>query len=325
MSAVRRTRQSGELAVAVGRQFDLLDLPTALDRRQRVLRAGLVPPHGDAVLAGQRHAQQLLGVDVELRAEAATDRRCDDPHLVLGYAQGDRRHHLEDVRDLGGRVQGDVAAERLRHGDDGAGLHGHRDQPLLHVALAHRVGGGGERLVDRTLVLLDLECPRVARVGPEVVVDDDPVGQGVLEVDHGFQRLVLDVDRLDRVAGRRLVPGDHDRDPVAHVVHLVLGQREVRRVLHVVRDRPRARHRCRPQVGDVGARVGGDDAGQLECAGHVDTGDAGVGVGAAQHREVQGAWDIEVVGEPGLAREQGGVLPTQHALADHRGGWRGFG
>ena len=30
----------------------------------------------------------------------------------------------------------DVAAERLRHGDDGPGLHRHRDQALLDVALA---------------------------------------------------------------------------------------------------------------------------------------------------------------------------------------------
>ena len=71
---------------------------------------------GHAVLAGERDAEQLLGVDVELRAEAAADRRGDDAHLVLGDAERERHHDLEDVGDLRGRVEREVAAERLGHG-----------------------------------------------------------------------------------------------------------------------------------------------------------------------------------------------------------------
>ena len=67
----------------------------------------------------------------------------DDAELVLGDAERDGDHHLEHVGDLGGGVQRDVAAERLRHGDDGARLHRHRDQALLDVALADGVGGVG--------------------------------------------------------------------------------------------------------------------------------------------------------------------------------------
>ena len=103
----------GQPAVLVGGQLDVLDLPAALDGGQGVLGALLVPPHGHAVLPGQGHAQQLLGVHVELRAEGAADLGGDDPHLVLGDAEREGRHDLEDVRDLRGRVERRAPAERL--------------------------------------------------------------------------------------------------------------------------------------------------------------------------------------------------------------------
>ena len=66
-------------------------------------------------LAGEGDAEQLLGVDVELGAEAAADRRGDDAELVLGDAERERQHDLQDVRDLRGGVEGEVAAEGLGH------------------------------------------------------------------------------------------------------------------------------------------------------------------------------------------------------------------
>ena len=204
MSASRRTRTAVQLAVGVGGQLDVLDLAAAVDRRQGVLRARLVPAHGDAVALGEGHAQQLLGVDVELRSEATADGRGDDADLLLGEPEGDRRHDLEDVRDLRRRVQRDVAAERLGHGDDGPRLHRHRDQALLDVALLDGVGGGGEGGVDLALGALDLERPGVAAVGAEVVVDDDAVGQGVLEIDDRRRAARTRRRRARRHRGRRL-------------------------------------------------------------------------------------------------------------------------
>ena len=243
----------GQPAVLVGGQLDVLDLPAALDGGQGVLGSALVPPDGHAVLPRQGHAQQLLGVHVELRAERASDLRCHDPHEVLGDAESDGRHDLEDVRDLRRRVERRPPAERFRHRDDRTGLHGHRDEPLLDVALLDGVRGGGERGVDR--LLADLELPGVRLVRTGVVVDDHAVGQRVFEADHGFERLVLDVDGAERVLGFGLAPGQHHGHGVAHVAGLRHGHRVVRRVLHVGRHRPRAghgrahgpagRHRCR--------------------------------------------------------------------------------
>ena len=312
-----------ELAVGVGRQLDVLDLAAPVDGALRVLGALLDPSHRPAVLLGQRQHEQLVGVDVELRTEPAADRRRDHPHLLLGEAERDRRHHLEDVWDLGGGVERDVAAERLGHRRTGAGLHRHRDQALLHVALLHHVRRVGEGPIDR--VVVEVELPRVGDVRAEVVVDDRGVGEGVLEVGDRRQRVVLDLDGLERVACRGGRLGDHHRHAVADVADLVDRERVVGRVLHVLGDRPGAGHRAGPRVHEVGAGVGGDDAGQRQGGLHVDRGDAGVGVGAAQDRHVQRARDVEVVGEAGLAGEQGRVLPAPHPGADDRGGRRSVG
>ena len=67
---------------------------------------------GQAELVGQGDGQHLVGVDVELCAEAAAHRGSDDPELALGDAGGGGDHHLEDVRDLGGAVERDLAAVR---------------------------------------------------------------------------------------------------------------------------------------------------------------------------------------------------------------------
>ena len=311
--------QPGELAVGVGGELDVLDLAAAVDRRLGVLRPGLVPAHGQLVPAGQREAEQLLGVHVELAAEPAADGRRHDPYLVLGQAERDGRHQLEDVGHLRRRVERDVAAEGLGDGDDGARFHRHRQQPLLHVALADGVDGGLEGLVDGAVLALDLERPRVARVGAEVLVDDRGVGERILQVDHRRQRLVFDFDGLDRVAGGRLAGGDNGDDAVTDVADLAHRQRVVGRVLHVVGDRPRARHRGRPRVLEVGAGVDGDDAGHGGRGRGVDRGDAGVGVRAAGEGEVERARDGEVVGEAGFAREERRVLPAQEPLADDPG------
>ena len=80
-------------------------------------------------------------------------------------------------------------------------------------------------------------------VGPalDVVADDRRVRvERLAGVDHRSQRLVLDVDQLERVAGRVAVLGDDERDLLALEAHLVGGQHG----LHVVGQR---RHPRQPQ------------------------------------------------------------------------------
>ena len=268
MSARRCTRTAVTLPFVVGGQLHVLDLAAALDGGVGVLAAALGPPGRHPELPGHRQGDELLGVDVELRAEAAADRRGDHPQLVLGHAGGGGQHHLEDVGDLRGRPHRVLAAVGLGHDRHAAGLHGRRDQALLEVALLDGVGGVGEGGVDG--VLVRDQRPVVGLVGAEGVVDHDPVRQRVLQVDDRLQRLVVDDHRADGV-GRLVAAVRHDdRHDVAHVAGLVDGDREVLGVLHVVGDGPGARHGRGPRVGEVGAREDGLDTREGEGLRRVD-------------------------------------------------------
>ena len=240
------------LAVGVGGQLDVLDLAAALDGGHRGLGPALGPAHRRTPLHRQGAAEDLLGVDVELAAEAAAHRRGHHPQLVLGDAQHDCGHHLEDVRDLGGGVQRELAAGRRRHRRAAPGLHRRRDQALLQVALAHHMGGLRESGVDGGSVIAP-EAPRVALVGLEVGVDQRrTVGHRVLYLDHRGQRLVVDDDRGRAVGGGVAGVGQDHRHRVAHVLGRAAGYRQMRRVLHVGGDRPGARQGAlAPQRGQV--------------------------------------------------------------------------
>ena len=79
-------------------------------------------------------------------------------------------------------------------------------------------------------------------------------------VDHGRQRLVLDVDQLERVARGVAVVGDDERDLLALEAHLVGGQHG----LDVVRQR---RHPGQAQRLEV---LAGDDGVTFGCASAAD-------------------------------------------------------
>ena len=82
----------------------------------------------------------------------------------------------------------------------------------------------------------------------DVVADDGGVGvERLAGVDHRRQRLVLDVDQLQRVACRVAVLGDDERHLLTLVAHLVRGQHG----LHVVRQR---RHPGQLQPFEHGSR-----------------------------------------------------------------------
>lgn len=307
----------GDLALGVGRELHVLDLAATVNGGHRVLAALLVPANRHLVLAGKGEAEQLLCVHVELAAETATDGRGGDAQLVLGDAERDGAHDLQDVRHLRAGVQRDVAAEGLRHGGNGTGLHCHRQQTLLHVAVVHGVGGRGEGFVDGTLVVLDLEVPLVALVGAQLVVDDHAIAEGILEIDDGSERLVAHVDELDGVASGGVAGGEHHRNGIAHVGGLANRHGIVSRVLHVGRDRPRTRHGSGPQVGEIGTGVGGNDARCGERRAEVDADDACVRVRAAGERQVQCTGQLQVVGVLGFAGEQSRVFTTQQPAPQH--------
>ncbi len=208
----------GELAAGVGGQLDVLDLAATLDAGHGVLRAGLVPAHRRPSLrASATHSSSSaytssLAPKPPPTAGAITRSWCSGTPSVTATITLSTWGIWVAVYSVMSPPNGCGIA------DDGARLHRHRDQSLLDVAFADGVRGVVEGLLDGAVGLLDEQVPGVRRVGAELGMHQDAVRQRVLEFGDRFERLVGDVDRLDRVVGDRVAVGEHDRHAVTDVV-----------------------------------------------------------------------------------------------------------
>jgi hypothetical protein len=135
-----------------------------------------------------------------------------------------------------------------------------------------------------------------------VVADDRRVRIARLaRVDDRRERVVLDIDELERVARRVAVVGDDERDLLALKAHFV-GRQDG---LGVVGQR---RHPREVQALEV---LAGDDRAHLrmgECGRRVDRDDARVRERAAQHGAVEHAGQVDVVDVVALAADEARVL-----------------
>ncbi len=128
--------------------------------------------------------------------------------------------------------------------ENGARLDRVRDEPWLVVAARHDHLGVLDRLAGR----VGVEAPHVALVRTEIRVHERcAVLERLPHVDDRVERLPVDLDELRRILRLRPALRDHHGDAVALVARDV-GERVVRRVLHVLGDRPGARHRSLPVV-----------------------------------------------------------------------------
>ena len=232
------------------RERQLVDDVASVDRRHVVLGALLGPLHRAAEPACERDGERLLGVDVELRAEAAADVGGDHADLRLGDAEHELQREAQDVRHLRRRPERDLAG-RADLREHATRLDRVRDQPRLEVAPRDDDVGR----VDRRLDVVGLELPDVALVRPEVLVHERrAVLERLLDVGDRRERLVVDLDELGRVLRERTALGDDDRDAVALVAGLVDRERVVRRHLDVLGHRPGAGEAALPVVREVGTR-----------------------------------------------------------------------
>ena len=129
----------------------------------------------------------------------------------------------------------------------------------------------------------------------------DVVACRVLEVDDHGQRVVVDLHGADRVPGRVAALGHHHGHGVADEAGLADRHREVLGGDHVLGHGPGARERAHAQLDELGAGVDGDDAGHARGLAGVDAADAGMAERAADDAQPEGAGDLEVIDEAGLA------------------------
>ncbi len=185
--------------VGVRRDRRGLQLVATVDRRDHRLGARLDPLHRPPGQARGLGDRELLGVDVELRAEAAAHVRRDHAHLRLRDAADRGHERAHEVRHLGRGVERQLVARGDPVGDDGARLDRDRRQALVVDRQRDLDGRGVEDGVEALGLVLD----RAAVVARGLVVDLRRARlAGVLGVDHDRQRVVVDERRGRRRRAR---------------------------------------------------------------------------------------------------------------------------
>ena len=213
--------QPAQPAVPVRRDLDPLPLVPAVVHGHVALAARLGPLDRPAELAGDQQGQHFLGRHLQLRAETAAHVRRDHPEVLLGDAG--TRASIPAAR-AGSGWRTTACTHRRPAADHRARFHGAGDQPLLAVVALdhHRHVARTRRRCRRCRTPTRSSCcrPRAPWARPR---------PGPSDVQHRRQRLVVDVDRLERVRRRVPVPGHHAGHGLADVADLVDGHRRVRR------------------------------------------------------------------------------------------------
>jgi hypothetical protein len=233
---------------------------------------------------------RVVGPGAGLAAERAADVGGDDSHVLGVDADRLGQQVLGHVGVLGGHPGLEALVGRAHQ--DRVALDGRGRDPLVDHAHAGDVVGvvehvrgvlGGALGRDVGADRLELQ----GRVG----------GQGVLDVDHRRQLVVVDVDQLGGVHRLGAGAGHDQRDRVAGVAHPVDRECRARRLLVDVGE---ARQR-------LATEVGGGEHGEHAVGGRgrggVQPGDACVGEGAADEGRMGDTCAVEVVHE-GASPEQ---------------------
>ena len=224
-------RSPSNLAGGVERHLGMRYMIAAVRVGEERLAAVRNPFHraSDALRRPQRH--HFLGIDEDLRAEAAADIGRDDAQLVLGrHADKGRDDQTRHMGILGGVPQRERAGAGVEFADRGARLHGVRHQAVVDDVELGDVLGGFERgvrppwdrrdAIDRSCSGRDLVNLRRAGLLRRRGIGDRR------------QHPVVDFHFLRGIARLRQRFGDHDRHRIADMAGLVHGQRRMRRHLH---------------------------------------------------------------------------------------------
>ena len=235
-------------------------------------------------------------VDADLVSEAAADVRRHDADVVLGDAGDEGGDGAHGVRGLERAPHGELSVHLVHGGDAAAGLECAGMDALVgerllrdHLGLVDRPPRrlGIARLPSEDVVRVAARAVRTFGLVRDVLAQDRGVaGEGHERIDEGGERLVLDLDELDRVGRDVAVLRDHEGDLLPleedlavreHRLHVACEGRHVVEVegLQVLRgqhrDDPRQRLRgLRVDGCDAGVAVGGADEVAEQHARHLD-------------------------------------------------------
>ena len=129
-------------------------LARVIDRRE-MLEAVLDPAHGPLQPQRQPGDQEILGIELAPRAEAAADVGLGEAQDALGHLQHGGEHAAIGMRHLGGAEDLEQAAGLVIACQQAAGLQRHGGMALDGECIAHRRSG----IVQRFIHLAEIETP----------------------------------------------------------------------------------------------------------------------------------------------------------------------
>jgi hypothetical protein len=293
------------------RHLHLRHHPPALIAGEEVLPSVLHPLHGPAQLEGRPRDQDGLGGHSELAAEGPSHVRHHEADPFLRPPEDPAELLPRPVGALGGGPHGEHVRARVVGGYRTSGLHGHRGEPGDAELLPHHTLCPGELPVG----VASLAFPPEEDVVRHGVVQPHLSRQGGFGVCHRGQELVVHLHQARRILRSRPGLRHHRGHRLPHVPHPVPGQDGVGDGLHV---RPLD---ARESVGSQPALQvpGGEDphhSGHGPRGLYPDFPDAGVGVRAPYHHQVQHPGQVQVVHVPRLTAEETPVFLAPEWFAD---------
>ena len=266
--------------------------------------------------AAEQHAEadrrHVLMIDVQLHTERAADIRRDDADVGFGNAEVPRVDVLKLIRRLRRVMRRQPHLVGIEIGDDGARLHRHCRMPAKMKLFLDDMRGAGKDSVDIAGVDLAVEADIVAQLRR----NHRRAGRACrIDIDDGRKLLVLDQHRFGGVLGERPRIGDDRDHGLPGINYLVERQRQLRRRLHALEMIQRAD----PRLADfrqIGAGRNQADTRHFSRVLRVDPDDAGMGVRAADKRDMQHTRQHDIGDVAAAAGEQALGVRTRDGTAD---------
>ena len=295
----------------VQRQFRIDDFIKGLRAGGEVFHA-VTGPLDRAGEPPRRGADEdLFRIERSLAAKTAAHVRRHDANLVAGKIERRRQRIAHDARDLRRGMQRQRVAPRLVFGKARPGLDGDRRLAMHAEAAADAHRRGGKRLVR----LAAFELPVHQHVGAGFFMQERHSGtHGLLRVNDGGQRFVVDNEELERVLGEVAVFGDDTHDRLADIAHLAARQRQDR--CGVIMGHARGRDQRLDRAGQILGGENSDDARGGARSGSVDRANARMRLVAPAEGDVQRAHHLPIIGEGAVARQEARILGPFDARAD---------
>ena len=276
------------------------------------LAAGLRPAHGTTEATRHPRQQSLVGLQVDLGAEATADGGRDHANLIEFESVEAGQLATHAVGRLGGRVR-DEAILVPRDGD-GAGL----ERADCHALVDEVAGDHDLAAVEQVVGVPERDIEH--GVGAELGMHEDLIGGRRAQIDHHIEGVVVDDDQFGGVLGGLRRFGQHHGHGFADESDHAVGQP---RTGEGIGDHAGDGDTERAEItggGDVGERVDGDHPRGLEGLGHVEFGDATAGDRGAHELGVHGAGEQRIAKVGGVGArsgEEGRILASLYPCSHH--------